>query len=526
MSSTYNIDYSDPLVPGFTIGPGIYNGPGSPNPTTSLRLYGRGALEWGEGVNENLLRLLEHWSGSTYPPFPSMGQIWHQVAYFWKSTTGWYVYPQGGGAWLNVTTSVTGGVGGSPTPPASPQLGGSSMWFTNAAPTIVLDAYGNPVVPYALYVYDQAYKQVAPGWVRRHHVSRATAPTNTTNPPQDLKIYDKIAQTWNPLPTIYVAPTTSPPPTANQGELWYNTTTNVLNVFNGTTWVGLVTADGNTIMTGDLNMGGNQIINVGAPVNATDAATKGYVDTATSLTTLAATLDGRYVNVTGDTMTGDLTMGGNQVFFTSLFLNEGNGDSQSVGPDIRGSAQLMLSADDNIVLMVDNDNTVNGDFIVAKGGSYVSDTLTVKLLTVANNGRISSNTASYETLVTTDNTLTNKKYVDDTTVSRTGDSLTAGHLTLFQNPTSSMHATTKGYVDTAITNVNNSINNVVNSLPTNIAAVLVSNSTIYTSAGAICINASTGHIWIALYAGSTPPTYYSSNGSDARWKQVFPATYS
>ena len=56
-------------------------------------------------------------------------------------------------------------------------------------------------------------------------------------------------------------------------------------------------------MTGDLDMGGNQIENVGTPVANTDAATKDYVDT-----NLAGKLD-----TSGGTMTGDIDMGGQMV---------------------------------------------------------------------------------------------------------------------------------------------------------------------------------------------------------------------
>jgi hypothetical protein len=56
-------------------------------------------------------------------------------------------------------------------------------------------------------------------------------------------------------------------------------------------------------MTGDLDMGGNQIENVGTPVANTDATTKDYVDT-----NLAGKLD-----TSGGTMSGDIDMGGQMV---------------------------------------------------------------------------------------------------------------------------------------------------------------------------------------------------------------------
>ena len=56
-------------------------------------------------------------------------------------------------------------------------------------------------------------------------------------------------------------------------------------------------------MTGDLDMGGNQIENVGTPIANTDATTKDYVDT-----NLAGKLD-----TSGGTMSGDIDMGGQMV---------------------------------------------------------------------------------------------------------------------------------------------------------------------------------------------------------------------
>ena len=56
-------------------------------------------------------------------------------------------------------------------------------------------------------------------------------------------------------------------------------------------------------MTGDLDMGNNQIENLGTPFSPTDAATKGYVDTADALK----------LNLSGGTMTGDIDMGGQMV---------------------------------------------------------------------------------------------------------------------------------------------------------------------------------------------------------------------
>jgi hypothetical protein len=56
-------------------------------------------------------------------------------------------------------------------------------------------------------------------------------------------------------------------------------------------------------MTGDLDMGNNQIENLGTPFAPADATTKTYVDTADALK----------LDLSGGTMTGDIDMGGQMV---------------------------------------------------------------------------------------------------------------------------------------------------------------------------------------------------------------------
>ena len=85
--TTYVIDYSDPLKSEFSIQPGSFDGPGGSVSSTSLRLYGRGALEWGESVDENLVRLLENFAGATPPLNPTAGQMWFQQKLYWRNTT-------------------------------------------------------------------------------------------------------------------------------------------------------------------------------------------------------------------------------------------------------------------------------------------------------------------------------------------------------------------------------------------------------------------------------------------------------
>lgn len=65
-------------------------------------------------------------------------------------------------------------------------------------------------------------------------------------------------------------------------------------------------------MTGALDMGNNKVTNVAAPTETADAVNKGYVDTAISGLTDGTTAM-PYVKKAGDTMTGNLSMGTNNI---------------------------------------------------------------------------------------------------------------------------------------------------------------------------------------------------------------------
>lgn len=60
MATVYVIDSTDGAsAKSLTIKPGALNGPGSARRDSDMRLYGMGALQWGEGMDENVYRLAE-----------------------------------------------------------------------------------------------------------------------------------------------------------------------------------------------------------------------------------------------------------------------------------------------------------------------------------------------------------------------------------------------------------------------------------------------------------------------------------
>jgi hypothetical protein len=89
--------------------------------------------------------------------------------------------------------------------------------------------------------------------------------------------------------------------TANAATATANAAATTAN--NALSQVGTAVQKTGDTMTGDLDMGGNQIENLGTPFAPTDATTKGYVDTADALK----------LDKSGGTMSGDIDMGGQMV---------------------------------------------------------------------------------------------------------------------------------------------------------------------------------------------------------------------
>jgi hypothetical protein len=126
MSITYQVNFTDEVATGKTavvVTPGEANGPGNIHSDTSLVLYGQGHLKYGEGINENLIRLLENFASPTAPVNPTAGQLW-----FDYSVNALKLYDKTG-VW-----TVASGVTAEATPPTPPQLG--QIWFDPATLTM------------------------------------------------------------------------------------------------------------------------------------------------------------------------------------------------------------------------------------------------------------------------------------------------------------------------------------------------------------------------------------------------------
>ena len=161
MSSVFIVDNTDGTL-SLVMEPGSLNGPGSGTRDSDLRLYGMGTLLWGEGVNENILRISENWAcdekaGTPGTPqdeidlgpgrgitTPLEGQTW------WNKTIK-QMYAYDGAAWKTISALYV-----SNDPTDNPSVG--DLWYD----TDVVGGCMEPVVK----IYDPTHPEATPqGWV-------------------------------------------------------------------------------------------------------------------------------------------------------------------------------------------------------------------------------------------------------------------------------------------------------------------------------------------------------------------------
>lgn len=110
MTFNYTLNWSnDSLKTPFTLPAGSID-----TSSTSLALTGKAAPNWGERVQENLIRLLEHFASSSAPPHPTTGQLWY------NSTDNQMLLYTISGNWVVVWPHPTAGPSPSPSPTPTP----------------------------------------------------------------------------------------------------------------------------------------------------------------------------------------------------------------------------------------------------------------------------------------------------------------------------------------------------------------------------------------------------------------------
>jgi len=295
MTAIYIIDHTDPANGNFRISPNKLDGPGSVTQNTNLRLYGAGSLQYGEGVNENFLKILENFaspelggSPATTAPDPAFfdpaysvkGQLW------FNSTTNKLMMFDGTN-WVSA-----GGVFSSATAPPNPQDG--DLWFDTVATQLkvyyamVWTSTADHYVLKSGDTMDSAANITFAGGGEVLGLPASPSATGAASKEYVDGLISSNNELWE-LSDVEDDVTSS----AVTGEVLY---------FNGTTWEnrGLISTDisgvtssiqtqldakvakAGSTMTGALTLSG-------APTNTLHAATKAYVDAKPLITTSSST---------------------------------------------------------------------------------------------------------------------------------------------------------------------------------------------------------------------------------------------
>ena len=332
MVSAYFINFTDPEVPAFNINAFVSNGPVAPVTTqlsstavaanTSLLLYGKGHPEYGERIQENLVNIMENFSGSTEPVFPVSGQTWFDRITYVRTDSGIYRWEDdsakaAGGSWIEIPTVVGG----------SPITATGFYREQSGAPLVIADQsywleslpsgspVGSPGIFGRLYIgVNNTTNNLSPAsaWLLREMddirgpVSTITTPSGSPPiylPQKQLKVYD--GNGWKNAGNVFTSPVA--PQNPADGDLWYATSYSSV-------------------------VGSPPTVIPGSPTQNLDEQLLIFNDGVWKTT--------GYVDSTGDTMTGVLSFR-DPPAAPSLFLWEGKGDP-TVGPDFRATGATLL----------------------------------------------------------------------------------------------------------------------------------------------------------------------------------------
>lgn len=381
MANSYEINFTDPLKPAFNLPASGMNGPGSADPQTSLRLYGRGATEWGESVDENFVRLLENFASATEPLFPVSGQLWARRELY------------------HIVGDVTGAAGSVAANIYRFNLR-DNVWEQSSAASdatfkvVIIDvtissyalgAVGEYVysrVDEKLYRWDSAYKQMPATWLSRAYTEVDAAPIAGTTPNQTLLIYNDASADWSRLTNVVVSPSE---PTGNYlGRLWYNPTNGRLYFWNGTSYSQIIgpSSSGNVEIEADLDMQNTySVINMRDPINAHDGVTLSFVNTY-----ISGQASSLFLPVAGGTMTGTLNFNGtNEITFSNNLVIRSASGTVRVAPSAAG-ALTNLEVHSSNTLASDNVLAFSSQANVARIESRNSGATTANPLSFAFNG--------------------------------------------------------------------------------------------------------------------------------------------
>lgn len=342
MANNYIIDFSDPLSGSFTIPDAGFNGPGGKVSSTTLRLYGRGAPQWGESVDENFVKLLENFMGATEPLNPKPGQMWVKTFLYYRDTDDnlFYAYNLTTASWalITVTSAAT-----APSTPASGQY-----WYDTTTST--------------LKKYFQAYKQQTATWHIRACQLGTANPTGLVNAHQELVMWDASGPRWVQAPVATWSSSTAAPTGSRAGTLRYDPATGRMYYWSAlaSNWVQFDIGGVNPTMVADLDMGGFKVINMAAPTDPGHGVNLG-------------TGDARYVKKAGDSMTGQLTLGAGNPTAALHAANKAYVDTQSAAAAAAAVSALVTFPPGGIIMWSGAIGAIPAGWVLCNGQNGTPD---------------------------------------------------------------------------------------------------------------------------------------------------------
>lgn len=169
-----------------------------------------------------------------------------------------------------------------------------------------------------------------------------------------IQILQNLELNKNQLLNAVLQVVGSAPGTPAEGQVYYNSTSKVIEFYIGTGWVTLGRLDQVTAPTASVSMNSQKITNLQTPTSASDAATKGYVDSLASgatewrqaarvATTTTLTLSSAPSSIDGVTLTsGDRVLVKNQSSGSEngIYLFNGTGSAMTRAADADSSAEV------------------------------------------------------------------------------------------------------------------------------------------------------------------------------------------
>lgn len=314
----------------FFIPPGKVNGPGAAERNSDLRLFGLGNVNWGEGVDENFYRLTENFACPEKPASPGNPQDENDLG-----LGNGINNPLNGQLWFNTTQiklyvfdallpgwKLVGGIAFGPTPPPNPQDG--DLWFDTTVPqlkiffggmfTSVADRYvlksgdtmtgfltlsADPVNP--LHAATKQYAVAKSGDTMTSFLTLHADPINPLHAVTKQYV-DMTIQPQDPDLTAIAALTGTGIAVRSAPDTWVLRT---------------ITTNATLTVTNGSGVAGNPLLGIAAIPQTVGGTFSRFLvngfgqvthNTPVTVSDISSLVDSRYVNVTGDTMSGQLNV--------------------------------------------------------------------------------------------------------------------------------------------------------------------------------------------------------------------------